>query len=360
MAHNPMAKVVFLRRGHTGEASNSVPPNDRLHGLSKAFGELNITAESVLYSDAAVREVGDRLLRYDGVMVWVDPLSEGQDRSRLDPMLREVAAAGVWVSTHPDTILKMGTKEVLVRTRALGWGSDSHLYRSVGQFQAEFPIRLAHAGVRVLKQNRGNAGIGTWKVELLQATAGELATIVNVQEAHGGAPARRQRLDDFMRECEQYFGASGGLIDQAFQARVSEGMVRCYLAQDRVVGFSTQSPRNIQTACGNHPSFSMDPAKTMHDEAAASFQLLRVRMESEWLPAMQRLLALDTPSLPALWDADFLYGPKTADGEDTYVLCEINVSAVLPFPEQASGRIARAALPQVLAAKQRRASPHPA
>jgi hypothetical protein len=77
MARNPIAKVAFLRRAHTGKAGNSTPPDDRLHGLSKAFGELDITAASVLYSDAAVREVGGRLLRYDGVM---DPLSEGQYR----------------------------------------------------------------------------------------------------------------------------------------------------------------------------------------------------------------------------------------------------------------------------------------
>jgi hypothetical protein len=29
---------------------------------------------------------------------------------------------GVWVSAHPDVILKMGVKEVLHRTRHLGWG----------------------------------------------------------------------------------------------------------------------------------------------------------------------------------------------------------------------------------------------
>jgi hypothetical protein len=41
-----------------------------------------------------------------------------------------------------------------------------------------------------------------------------------------------------------------------------------------------------------------------------------------------------------LWDADFLYGPKTADGADSYVLCEINVSAVAPFPDSAAPKVA--------------------
>ena len=46
-------------------------------------------------------------------------------------------------------------------------------------------------------------------------------------------------------------------------------------------------------------------------------------------------------SLAVIWDIDFLYGPKTADGEDTYVLCEINVSSVFPIPDQAPAEIAR-------------------
>jgi hypothetical protein len=64
-------------------------------------------------------------------------------------------------------------------------------------------------------------------------------------------------------------------------------------------------------------------------------------METEWTPQMMQLLDMDAGSLPILWDADFLYGPRTAAGEDTYVLCEINVSSVAPFPKQAPAEIAR-------------------
>jgi hypothetical protein len=35
--------------------------------------------------------------------------------------LRDVAARGVWVSAHPDVVQKMGTKEVLHRTRTMSW-----------------------------------------------------------------------------------------------------------------------------------------------------------------------------------------------------------------------------------------------
>ena len=64
-------------------------------------------------------------------------------------------------------------------------------------------------------------------------------------------------------------------------------------------------------------------------------------MEAEWTPQMMRLLGIERDELPIIWDADFLYGPRTADGEDTFVLCEINVSSVMPIPDDAPAAIAR-------------------
>ena len=65
-------------------------------------------------------------------------------------------------------------------------------------------------------------------------------------------------------------------------------------------------------------------------------------MERQWLPEMQRLLEIDRSTLPLLWDGDFLYGAKDSGGEDTYVLCEINVSSVSPFPDTLPPRLAQA------------------
>ena len=55
------------------------------------------------------------------MLVWVNPIHEGRGRANLDALLREVAMRGTWVSAHPDVILKMGTKEVLYRTRTMPW-----------------------------------------------------------------------------------------------------------------------------------------------------------------------------------------------------------------------------------------------
>src|SRR6185295_18882577 len=111
-----------------------------------------------------VDAVREQLLGLDGVLVWVNPIEQGRDRSLLDPLLREAADAGVWVSAHPDVILRMATKQVLVDTATLGWGSDTRLYRSAAELREQLPARLA-GGPRVLKQHRGMGGQGVWKVE---------------------------------------------------------------------------------------------------------------------------------------------------------------------------------------------------
>ena len=55
-------------------------------------------------------------------------------------------------------------------------------------------------------------------------------------------------------------------------------------------------------------------------------------------------LGIEQSQLPLLWDADFFYGPKDTAGLDTWVLCEINVSSVYPFPDDALMPLAAATL----------------
>jgi hypothetical protein len=59
---------------------------------------------------------------------------------------------------------------------------------------------------------------------------------------------------------------------------------------------------------------------------------------------MNDLLGLDEESLPLIWDADFLYGPKSESGDDSYVLCEINTSCAWPYPPRAHRPIANVAI----------------
>jgi hypothetical protein len=66
------------------------------------------------------------------------------------------------------------------------------------------------------------------------------------------------------------------------------------------------------------------------------------------------LLKIETESLPILSDCNFLLGPQDKNAEDTYVLCEINVSSVAPYPESAVPYVIDAAVARVQTARQRR------
>ena len=140
-----------------------------------------------------------------------------------------------------------------------------------------------------------------------------------------------------MEQCEPYFSLGGRIIDQPFQERLGEGMIRCYMAADRVAGFAHQYPRGLLPPSCVRPHGE----KRMFPPDSEMFKPLRAKMEREWVTQMMGALHLDAAALPVIWDADFLYGPKTPTGDDTYVLCEINVSSVFAIPDEAAGAIAR-------------------
>jgi hypothetical protein len=130
-------------------------------------------------------------------------------------------------------------------------------------------------------------------------------------------------------------------------------MIRCYMGADKVVGFGHQF---IKALIPPPPEGPDAPAaqpgpRIMHGPDAAPFQPLRTRMETEWTPQMMQLLGIPRESLPVIWDADFLYGPRTASGGDSYVLCEINVSSVFAIPDQAPAAIARLAVDRLRRAR---------
>ena len=166
MAQDSDARLAILSPGDREARRNATAETSRFADLFRAFDAKRIHVEPAVYHDDFCEEVREQLMQVDGVLVWVNPIEGGRDRSVLDSMLRDVAAAGVFVSAHPDVILKLGTKEVLYHTRNLGWGCDTHLYASLDQMVQELPFRLAAGKPRVLKQHRGNGGNGVWKAQL--------------------------------------------------------------------------------------------------------------------------------------------------------------------------------------------------
>jgi hypothetical protein len=327
----------------------------RFAQTSAALAEKGIAVEGAPYVADDVEALRGQLMGVDGVLVWINPIVDGRDRTDLNKVLAGVAASGVFVSAHPDVIAKMGTKDILFRTRSMGWGCDTRHYPTLAAMHRELPESLATGKARVLKQARGHSGDGVWKVELADqagtrtVSAVSPNTSVRVRHAKRGSVETTMSLAAFITQCEPYFSRGDGMIDQIYQRRLREGMVRCYVVRDRVAGFGEQLvnalfPAEPGAAANSAP---LPGPRLYYPPTRRDFQPLKDRLEQEWLDQLCGIVGVEKAQLPILWDADFLYGEKGPDNADTYVLCEINVSSVYPFPDDALGPLAAETLAQL-------------
>ncbi|MCB9452259.1 MAG: Cj0069 family protein [Anaerolineaceae bacterium] len=358
MSDDQNLRIAIVYPGDLETRKTATANNNRFSPLFQALAALNTEALPAVYHPDFADEVYQQLLTMDGVLVWVNPIQDGHDRSILDAMLRQVADAGVFVSTHPDIIMKMGTKEILFQTRHMEWGTDTHVYSSLADMRQQLPGRLVGGTARVLKRNRGHSGSGVWKVQT--STNSESiteTTLVRARHAERGSVEGVITLGEFLMLCEPYFAGGGKIIDQAYQTRLPEGMIRCYLVHDKVAGFGHQAINALYpTPEGASPEEAPQPGPRLYyPPDLPDFQRLKQKLEQKWVPELQALLDISTDHLPVLWDADFLLGPNDNDF-DTYVLCEVNVSSVAPYPDSTTPFIAEAALIRARIAREQRQS----
>ena len=330
MSPSRPASLALLYPGDRAARDRADPAESRFAALFDAFRAAGIAAEPAVYHDDFADEVATQLRGVDAVLVWCNPIEGGRRRNRLDEVLREAANAGVHVSTPPDTFLRLGTKDVLVDVRDLPFGSDAVRVQSLVQLAEELPGRLA-GGARVLKQHRGHSGIGVWRVERIEGS-----TKLRVRHAQRGSEEEQLELMELLQRLAPYFDpANGGhMIDQAWQPRLVDGMVRAYLVEDRVAGFGHQAINALHPGRDGEPAPVPGP-RLYHPAYQSQFQPLKRLLETQWIDLLRERVALARDQLPMLWDCDFMFGEPTPEQPERYVLCEINVSSVSPFPPSA-------------------------
>ena len=323
---SPAAQVALLYPGDRAMRERADPAESRFAALFDAFSAAGIRAVPAVYHDDFAGEVESQLRGVQLVLVWCNPIQDGRRRDCLDAMLRRVAESGVLVSAHPDAILALGTKDVLLAARSLPFGSDAHRIDSLDQLQADLPQRLRH-GARVLKQHRGHSGIGVWRVEQLDGTPQ-----LRVRHAQRGSEEESMDMPALVQRMAPYFDSENGghMIDQAWQPRIVEGMVRAYLVEGRVTGFGVQAVNALYPGAPGQPPPPAGP-RLYHGADLPPFQRLKALLETEWVEQLRTRVGLPRDRLPLLWDCDFMLGEPDAAG-DRYVLCEVNVSSVSPFP----------------------------
>lgn len=330
MAAEHPPTLALLYPGDHGARQRNDPGESRFAMLFEAFAAAGVLAEPAVYHDDFADEVAEQLRRVDGVLVWSNPIESGRRRDRLDTLLRELAQAGIFVSTHPDVILRLGTKDVLLDVCGLPFGSDTVRVDSLAQLAEELPQRL-QIGARVLKQHRGHSGIGVWRVEQLAGSA-----LLVVRHAQRGCEEQHIAMSTLLSHLATYFEPEHGghMVDQAWQPRLVDGMVRAYLVEDRVVGFGHQALNALHPGRPGEAA-PMPGPRHYHPADRPQFQSLRRLLETGWIELLRQRVGLAREQLPMLWDCDFMFGEPTAEQAERFVLCEINVSSVSPFPTSA-------------------------
>jgi len=355
----PPLQLAIVYPGDAQARRLATPANNRHAPLFAAFEARGVRAHPAVYHREEANQLREQLLALDGALVWVNPIEAGHSRAPLDAVLRDVAAAGVFVSTHPDLIMKLGTKDVLVETREMGWGSDVHRIGTPDELRSGLAQRLRDGAARVVKQWRGHSGIGVWRVQRRPgAEPFGAATRVLARHAQRGSAEIDTTFAEFVERMAPYFDDGGHMIDQAWQPRLSEGMVRCYLVRDRVAGFGLQAVNALHPPPpGAPPSEAPAPGPRLyHPPDLPQGQKLKRRLEGEWIPELRRILRIAEGELPLLWDCDFLHGEPTANGGERWVLCEINVSSVSPFPDSAIEPLVEATVARLESARRRRSA----
>jgi len=119
-----LPRIALLYPGTREDRDRANPSASRFAALFDAFAAAGLEAEPAIWHDDFADEVALQLKGMQAVLTWCNPIQDGRRRDRLDAVLQEVAQHGVYVSAHPEAVRRLGTKDVLVETRGLPFGSD--------------------------------------------------------------------------------------------------------------------------------------------------------------------------------------------------------------------------------------------
>jgi hypothetical protein len=307
-------------KGADGHRRDTIP-------ICNAIIERGWACYPLFYSDAEYDTVKADLETAQGIIVRINPGTyEGVTQARVDALMREMAdVRGISLMQHPDVMIKMGTKNSLVKVRNLACGlPDTYSYFDVASFKENFP-KTIKTGIRVLKQNRGSQGEGIWVCQIKEGQEGEVtgATVLCLQEAVDNHKEERT-IDDFMNFCEKYIvGEDGLLVDMRFLPRIVEGEVRVNMIYDKPVEIVKKTP----VSGGISATLASGARYVSHQPDDPEFAHLMHSFVDRDLPQVMDLLELRGKTLPLIWTADFILGDKV-DGQDTYSISEFNCSCV--------------------------------
>jgi len=333
--------IALVLYGDNNSTRNALV-DDGFKGLADSLIEVGFDVESVLYHPSNAKKVQTHLEQFAGVMSWVEPkdrVVRGEDNLNFDEVLINLSQMGVFVSTHPEVIFKIGTKEVLYTTREMDWGGDVERYSDYEDFEKRFFNSLDRSSIRILKEYRGSSGSGIFKVRLDNSEG----TSIRVKPALSTEEERTLSKAEFHSAFKKYFENGGIMVNQQWADGIKNGMVRAYLTGTKVSGFGYQEAVALCSEMSDPEKIRPISKRFYFSEDCGLFQDLRKILEEKWIPELQKIHSISDDMMPLLWDIDlFINDVNTTRIEEKYTLCEMNVSGVSPFPPSSARHIAEA------------------
>lgn len=261
---------------------------------------------------------------YDAYISRVNPGTIPGGDARYFAFLRGLTDSGMLGMSHPDDMMRLGAKASLAKLAGTGLvPPDTVAYADFAALAGGLPRTLAR-GERVLKQNRGAAGQGIWRVEVEDArpsAAGfplPLDTRVRCTEALDNH-VEEHSLEGFMNMCREYLaGDDDVVVDMRFLPRIIEGEIRILMVGEQPVSVVHKKPAEQE---GAFSATLFSGANYTYDDPGNWQPLISHFMRA--YPAARRVLG--DIRTPLIWTADFMLDTD-ATGDDTYVLGEFNCS----------------------------------
>ncbi|QCB27815.1 hypothetical protein CENDO_02585 [Corynebacterium endometrii] len=311
-------------KGADGHRKDTMP-------IVNAIKEKGWHSEVIFYHPDNAEEIFKNVSEnFDAYISRVNPGNIPGGEKGYFELLTKLADAGLVGMSTPADMMAYGAKDALVKLNDTDLvPEDTAAYYEVEDFHNTFPTSLSY-GERVLKQNRGSTGEGIWRVRLADAklaesvepgTALPLDTELKCTEAVDNK-THDYKLGEFMDFCDQYIiGDNGMLVDMRFMPRIVEGEIRILMVGNNPVFIVHKKPAE---GGDNFSATLFSGAKYTYDKPEAWPELLE--MFDEARPVIASKLG-DTDNVPLIWTADFMLADGE-NGEDTYVLGEINCSCV--------------------------------
>ncbi|MCH9741519.1 MAG: Cj0069 family protein [Epsilonproteobacteria bacterium] len=298
--------------------------------IANALKEKGFDAEVLYFRD----EWSDEIFNYvsdssDAVIVRINPGNLPNGEAKLFDMLRQLHDSDVQVMTHPNTMMRFGAKDALSKLADTDLVTDdTYAYYDYEEFKKSFPKSISF-GTRVLKQNRGSTGDGIWRVEIVDNKvdayeAGDtlpLDTVIKCTEAVDNH-VEYTSLGKFIKFCKQYIeGDNGMLVDMRFMPRIVEGEIRILMVANEPIFAVHKKPVQEKDA------FSATIA------SGAEYTYYKPEEYPELVDKFVNAIPLISEKLgkikntPIIWTGDFMLDTDE-DGNDTFVLGEMNCSCV--------------------------------